>query len=179
MVPNIPLEAKFSLLAMTFSIFLAAGGAESRAQGGHIVGRPGVVDADTLDFAGRRVDLSGVDGPELEQTCGAGDTQWNCGLEARWALLNRLGRHWVTCVPEAMPREAPGDGARPAVCYLAGVGQLDVAAWMVAQGWALAERGAGSAYLAEETAAQKSGKGLWRGVFTAPWDWRRSRQSKE
>ena len=65
------------------------------------------------------------------------------------------------------------------MCYLAGVGQLDVAAWLVAQGWALAEPGAGSAYLAEEAAAQRSGKGLWRGVFAAPWDWRLGHNPKE
>ncbi len=171
MASNIPHAAKLSALAAAASICLAAAGVGVRAQSGHIVGRPGVIDADTLDFAGQRIDLSGIDGPELAQTCGAGAAQWRCGLEARWALLNRVGRHWVTCVPE----EIAEGGSRRAVCYLAGPGQLDIAAWLVAQGWALAEPGTGGAYLAGEAAARKSGKGLWRGAFTTPWDWRRRR----
>jgi len=166
-------------LAAIALICLAASGAELAAQSGHIVGRPGVLDADTLDFAGQRVALSGIDGPELEQTCGAGAALWNCGLEARWALLYRVSRHWVTCVPEAKHLGAPKAGDLRAVCYLAGAGQLDVAAWMVAEGWALADRGSeSSVYLAEEAAAQKAGKGLWRGVFETPWEWRLGQKPK-
>ena len=172
---NIPFAAKTTILAVTASIFLVAVGAAPRAQSGQIVGRPEVIDGDTLDFAGQRVNLSGIDGPELEQTCGAGAGLWSCGLEARWALLNRVGRHWVTCVSEGESAGAPEAGNRVAVCYLAGVGQKDVAAWLVAQGWALAQPEPASAYQAEEAAARKSGKGLWRGGFTAPWDWRRKR----
>ncbi len=179
-ISNIPFAAKPAALALIASICMAAGGPAARAQNDQIVGRPRVIDADTLDFAGNRVDLSGIDGPEIGQTCGAGAAVWNCGLEARWALLNRVGQHWVTCVPQGPPEGLAEAGPRRAVCYLAGVGQLDVGAWLVAEGWALAEReAAGGAYLVEEAAAQKSGKGLWRGVFTAPWDWRRGQKSKD
>ena len=142
--------------------------AQAQAQAEHIVGRPKVLDGDTLEFAGQRVDLFGIDAPEAAQTCGAAAAAWNCGLEARWALINRIGRNWVTCVP----LDGDGAGARVAVCYLAGVGQLDVAEWLAAQGWALADRTQGGAYLGQEAAAQAARKGLWRGAFEAPWDWR-------
>lgn len=143
------------------------------AQDGHIVGRPRVVDGDTLDFAGRLVDLLGVDAPEAAQTCGAAGVAWNCGLEARWALINRIGHHWVTCVPQAQPEGEP----LQALCYLAGPGQLDVGQWLVAEGWALPEGEAGRRYRREQAAAQEARKGLWRGAFEAPWDWRRKQSA--
>ena len=43
---------------------------------------------------------------------------------------------------------------------------------MVAQGWALAYRPESLDYVADEEAARRSGRGLWRGDFEAPWVWR-------
>jgi len=142
-----------------------------------LVGRPRVVDGDTLDFSGQVVHLAGIDAPEADQTCRADGLSWPCGQEARWAALNRVGRHWVTCVPRAA---RAADGSVTAVCYLAGRGQQDLNAWLVRRGWALAEPGAepesSKGYLAEERAAQAEGAGIWRGAFIAPWDWRRGRR---
>ena len=45
-------------------------------------------------------------------------------------------------------------------------------AWLVAQGWALAYRPESLDYVADEEAARRSGRGLWRGDFEAPWVWR-------
>ena len=41
------------------------------ALAGEIVGRPEVIDGDTLDFSGRIVRLYDIDAPELEQSCRA------------------------------------------------------------------------------------------------------------
>ena len=180
--PDIPTAAKLRSLgpiAAAALSALVAGAPAAPAQvdplaAERIVGRAQVIDGDTLDIAGRRIDLVGIDAPEVQQTCGAAGAAWKCGLEARWALLNRVGRHWVTCVPAG--RSAAG--AQPAKCYLAGVGQHDVGAWLVAEGWALAARDGGGAYMAEEGAAQEARKGLWRGAFEAPWDWRRAQGSR-
>jgi endonuclease YncB( thermonuclease family) len=142
------------------------------AGAGEIVGKPRVIDGDTLDFSGRIVRLFGIDAPEIEQTCRAAGRTWPCGKEARWAAINRVSPHWVTCVDKGRA----SDGATLAICYLAGAGQWDFNAWMVAQGWALADRLAGEAYIAEEQAARAAGRGLWRGAFVPPWDWRRGRR---
>ena len=45
-------------------------------------------------------------------------------------------------------------------------------AWLVAQGWALAYRQYSQAYVDEEEVARAARRGIWRGNFVAPWDWR-------
>ena len=43
---------------------------------------------------------------------------------------------------------------------------------MAYTGWALAERQVSERYLVYEERAQAAGRGLWRGRFVTPWDWR-------
>ncbi len=60
-----------------------------------------------------------------------------------------------------------------AVCHIAGRQGTDVNAMMVAEGWALAYRRFSSDYVKFENGARKSRRGVWRGTFVPPWDWRR------
>ena len=136
---------------------------------GQIVGKPRAITAGTLDFSSRVVRLYGIDAPEVGQTCRAATGLWACGQEARWAAINRFSPHWVTCVEAGRA----ADGATVAVCYLAGVGQHDLGAWLVAHGWALADRRVSQEYVDEEEAAQAARAGMWRGQFLAPGDWRK------
>ncbi len=162
--------ARLALLAV---LTLAVIGSQSRpAQAGEIVGRPRVIDAGRLDFSGRVVRLYGIDAPALAQGCRANGQSWPCGKEARWAAINRIHPHWVTCIEKG---RAP-DGAVLAVCYLAGVGQHDLNAWLVTEGWALAAPGNSDAYAAPEAAARAAGKGLWRGEFVPPAAWRQGQR---
>ncbi len=43
---------------------------------------------------------------------------------------------------------------------------------MAYTGWALALRRVTDRYLAFEAQARAAGRGLWRGPFVTPWDWR-------
>lgn len=129
-----------------------------------MVGKARVVDGDTIEFAGRHVDLYGVDAPEPGQTCEAGGKAWDCGREATFALAFELAEHWVTC--KAMRSHDDGVAA---VCY---VGPHDLGAVMVSRGWALAERSAATDYVPEESWARQGRRGLWRGRFVEPWAWR-------
>jgi len=133
--------------------------------------RPNVLSADTLELVGLRVRLYGIDAPELGQTCRVGSEIWNCGNDARWAAIDRIGNNWVACVGQGVD----ADGTLAAVCYLGGVGGPELNGWLVAHGWALAYRPESRAYLGQEEAAQRAGKGLWRGEFVAPWIWRDGR----
>lgn len=49
----------------------------------------------------------------------------------------------------------------------------DINAWLVREGWALAYRRYSRAYVDEELAAKVARRGIWRGEFIRPWDWRR------
>lgn len=49
-----------------------------------------VLDGDTLDVAGTRVRLFGIDAPETAQTCRRSGRDWGCGAEAAQRRRRRL-----------------------------------------------------------------------------------------
>jgi len=57
------------------------------------------------------------------------------------------------------------------------VGPYNIEAKMVSQGWALAYRYFSMDYVEEEAEAKKHKRGLWRGDFVAPWQWRQGKRS--
>ena len=132
-------------------------------------GRAAVTDGDSLEIAGQRVRLHGIDAPERKQRCTADGRQWRCGAAATRALKKRIGGETVTCTP----RDRDRYGRIVAVCRAGGV---DLNAWMVAQGWALAYRRYSMAYVDEERAAKAAKRGVWRGQLVAPWEWRRGKR---
>ena len=62
-----------------------------------ITGKPRVIDGDTIEVAGERIRLHGIDAPESKQKCTAEGKEWACGQEATFALARFIGTHWVTC----------------------------------------------------------------------------------
>ena len=131
-----------------------------------VSGRVRIVDGDTLDIGGVQVRLHGIDAPESRQSCVADGRRWACGERATRALSGRIGGRTVACEE----RDRDRYGRTVAVCRAAGE---DLNVWMVREGWALAYRRYSMAYVAEETAARSARRGIWRGDFVAPWDWRR------
>ena len=135
-----------------------------------LVGKPRVVDGDTIVIAGIRIRLHGIDAPEQKQTCQkANGTPYRCGLMATFALAAIIENHWVTCKGEKLDRY----DRRIATCY---TGPHDVNAEMVDRGWALAYRRYSRVYVTNETSAKKKKRGLWQGMFVPPWEWRRRRR---
>ena len=99
-----------------------------------ITGKPRVIDGDTIEIAGERIRLHGIDAPEADQTClDEKGKKWRCGQEATFALLYMIGDHWITCKSDERDRY----GRLIAVCF---AGPHDLNAKMVRQGWALAYR---------------------------------------
>ncbi len=131
-----------------------------------IRGTATVVDGDQLVLQGYRVLLYGVDAPELEQECLLDGAAWPCGKDAAEALNGLLNGQEITCADQ-------GDAPYAKVSGVCRVGDNDVNAWLVSEGWALAARHVTRRYAKQETAAKKAGRGLWRGDFVKPWDWRR------
>lgn len=129
-----------------------------------------VLDGDTLDIAGVRVRLWGIDAPEKRQSCRAGGRGWSCGALAAAALRSRaIG---LRCEGRGKDRY----GRVLAVCFQ---GEEDVNAWMVAQGWALAWRRYSETYAPLEEEARRKGRGMHRGAFVPPWEWRRGKRLDE
>lgn len=135
-----------------------------------ITGRASVVDGDTLEIHGRRIRLHGIDAPEAGQRCYRGDAAWRCGQEAANRLAAMIGRRPVTC--EA--RDVDRYGRAVAVCR---VDAIDLSAWLVRQGLAVAYRRYSAVYTDEERQAKSVGAGIWSGTFAMPWDWRAARRS--
>lgn len=146
----------FLLLAMTTFSAAAA----------ELSGKPRVMDGDTLEIAGQTIHLAGIDAPETNQTCrDAGGNTWPCGLEATYALANIIGTQKITCKGEA----SNAQDETIAVCF---AGRHRVNAMMITRGWAVADRPNASDYLQEEEDARVHKRGLWRGSFEPPWQWR-------
>ena len=129
-----------------------------------LAGRGRAVDGDTLELGGARVRLWGIDAPEARQRCRASGRWWSCGGLATAALRSRSGN--VQC--ERRGKDAYGRVL--AVCFERGE---DVNGWLVSEGWALAYRRFATDYVANEDRAREAGKGMHRGAFVNPWDWRR------
>ncbi len=75
----------------------------------------------------------------------------------------------MTCEPRGTGAEA----ALTALCRLDGD---DLAAWMVANGYAIADRSTSAAYEAQDRRAWGRRIGLWSGVFEIPAERRRMRR---
>ena len=154
------------LLAATL---LSLGLVFSASAHARIAGPATVTDGDSLKVSGQRIRLFGIDAPESKQTCVAGGQRWRCGRSATRALRSHIAGRPVVCAE----RDRDRYGRIVAVCR---VGGEDINAWMVSQGMAVAYTKYSRAYVGQQRSAKAARRGLWRGDFVAPWDWRRGKR---
>jgi endonuclease YncB( thermonuclease family) len=129
-----------------------------------------VLDGDTLEMQGQVVRLYGIESLEQDQMCLNGNNPWPCGQEAANSLAAFIGGQPVRC--QTM-RNMSG--------YILGVCDLngdDLAAWMVSNGWAFADRSITNDYVPAEDSAEVAGLGVWSSEFIKPWDWRDGKRLK-
>ena len=136
-----------------------------------ITGPARVIDGDTIEVSGKRIRLYGIDAPESGQTCRADAREYRCGQEATLALADKIGQRPVSCIGKDTDRY----GRVVAVCWLAAE---DLSAWMAWEGKALAYRKYSRDYVIHEDAARQARRGLWRGKFQVPWEWRAARRGR-
>jgi endonuclease YncB( thermonuclease family) len=136
-----------------------------------VIGQAQVIDGDTLQVAGERVRLHGIDAPESRQACSLSGVGWPCGQNAARVLTGVTNGQVVTCRGDKHDRY----GRLIAVCY---IGTDDLNARMVRDGWALAYRRYASDYVPQETEARAAGSGIWQGQFVEPWKWRRQSRAE-
>lgn len=152
---------ELSLLTVFTSAMLMVAPASAET----ITGASRIIDGDSLEVAGRKIDLVGVDAPELGQTCNWPKKEINCGLIAKSALMDLTAGVAVVCDLESHEK----DGNILGVCRAAG---YDLAEGMTHTGWAVATEDAPQRYKTAMAGAQSAGRALWRGRFTPPWIWR-------
>ena len=127
------------------------------------------IDGDTLRVGdGSENRIFGIDAPELRQTCKeANGKSWACGRAAKARLTTLIKGGNVNCTV----RDKDRFGRAVAVCSAEGV--PDLGETMVRQGYAIDLGGAaGNPYHEAEVEAQNAQRGIWRGSFERPSDWR-------
>lgn len=135
-----------------------------------LIGRASVIDGDTLEIAGQRIRMQGIDAPESAQTCDDETGKpWLCGQQAALELDAMVAARPVTC--EIDPRD-PQDryGRTLGWCRVAGTA---LSTRMVREGFAVAyrqyldykdhtPRPYKSELIAAEDEAKSARRGLWR-----------------
>ncbi|NEZ61025.1 thermonuclease family protein [Adonisia turfae] len=91
---------------------------------------------------------------------------WRCGQDARQALEDETKGTQLSCDHKDTDRY----DRTLAECF---AGEINLNAWMVCYGWALAYRRYTRQYIKDEKTAKAEQRGIWQSKFTEPWKWRR------
>ncbi len=129
------------------------------------------IDGDTLRAGnGDEYRIFGIDAPELHQTCkDASGKSWLCGRAAKAKLTTLMKAGNVNCEAKATDRY----NRIVALCSAQGV--PDLGEQLVRDGYAIDLGGeAGNPYSDAETEAKDAKRGIWRGTFDRPSDWRQA-----
>ena len=127
-----------------------------------------VSDGDSLRSGNLRIRLFGIDAPELKQQCAdQNGVLWGCGVAAQRQLNGLIDTNKNL---QCSLRDVDRYGRLIMQCFN---GATDIGAAMVRSGHALAYRHFSHLYVAEEEQAKTALKGIWRGTFSPPWEWRR------
>ncbi len=126
-----------------------------------------VIDGDSIEIDGTRIRISGIDAPEMAQSCISREgASYPCGRRARAELERLSGGGTVTCRREGRDRFQR-------VLATCRAGDADLATAMVGAGWAVAYAGSsGDRLRGAERRARDARAGLWAGSFERPEDWR-------
>jgi endonuclease YncB( thermonuclease family) len=113
-----------------------------------------VNDDGSLRISGRTYRLYGIHIPPTGRTCRSDERPVQCGSRAALALDFKISGDFVRCEPQ----QRHDDGTISAVCTASGV---DLAAYLLERGWALALPDAPFEYQALEKIARHRGIGVW------------------
>jgi len=125
-----------------------------------------ITDGDTIKIDGDKIRFSGIDTPELKQTCDKDGVKILCGLNAKKILVNKIGNNKVTCVREGKDRYK----RVLAECF---VNNESLSSYLVRSGYAFAYRKYSKKFIPDEEFAKSNKLGMWSMKFDYPWDWRK------
>ncbi|MDB3863235.1 thermonuclease family protein [Alphaproteobacteria bacterium] len=125
-----------------------------------------VTDGDTIRIGDERIRFSGIDAPEIKQTCIYQEIEFNCGEFSKDLLTKKIGSQEVNCIRESKDQY----GRTLAECF---IGKESLSSYLVLKGYAFAYRKYSDKFIADEEYAQSKGNGMWSMKFLFPWDYRR------
>ena len=126
-----------------------------------------VVDGDTIYLNGEKIRFTGIDTPELKQTCIKDGNENPCGITAKLLLINKIGNNTVECVSEGTDKYK----RILAECF---VNKESLSSYLVKSGYAFAYRKYSKKFIKDENYAKTKKIGMWSMKFEFPWDYRRN-----
>ena len=125
-----------------------------------------IIDGDTIHLNKEKIRFTGIDTPELKQTCIKNSEIIYCGIKAKQLLIDKIGKNKVTCIREGKDRYK----RTLAECF---VNDLSLSRFLVREGYAFAYRKYSKKFINDEDFAKKNNIGMWSMKFEYPWDWRK------
>ena len=126
-----------------------------------------VIDGDTIVLNGEKIRFSGIDTPELRQTCMKGDQKVFCGMFAKMLLVKKIGNETPKCISEGKDAYK----RTLAECFINGE---SLSAFLVRSGYAFAYRKYSKKFIEDEEFAKEKQLGMWSMEFEYPWDFRKT-----
>jgi len=125
-----------------------------------------VVDGDTIHLNGEKIRFTGIDTPELKQTCIKEGVINPCGVTAKEILIEKISDNQVECISEGRDRYK----RTLAECF---VNDESLSSYLVRSGYAFAYRRYSNKYIPDEDYAKVNQIGMWSMEFDYPWDYRK------
>tara|TARA_B100001093_G_C26073026_1_gene695384 strand:+ start:32 stop:511 length:480 start_codon:yes stop_codon:yes gene_type:complete len=125
-----------------------------------------ITDGDTIKVNGEKIRFSGIDTPELKQTCIKQGIKKPCGITAKQILIDKIGKSNVKCIEEGQDQYK----RILAECF---VNNESLSSYLVRSGYAFAYRKYSKKFITDEDYARANKLGMWSMEFDYPWDFRR------
>ena len=126
-----------------------------------------VVDGDTIKLGDVKIRFSGIDAPEINQTCVASEGKVACGKISRDILLTKITNNKISCTDEGKDFYGRVLGE----CFVNGE---SLSRYLVREGFAFAYRKYSDKFISDEEYAKSNRLGMWSMKFQYPWDYRKS-----
>ena len=127
-----------------------------------------VVDGDTIHLNGEKIRFTGIDTPELKQTCINQGIIDPCGLTAKEILIDKIANYKVECISEGKDQYK----RTLAECF---VNNESLSSYLVRSGYAFAYRRYSKKFIQDEDYARINTIGMWSMKFDYPWNYRKLR----
>ncbi len=125
-----------------------------------------VIDGDTIRLGDVKIRFSGIDAPEINQTCVASEGKVACGKISRDLLIEKVTNNKISCTDEGKDFYGRVLGE----CFVNGE---SLSAYLVREGFAFAYRKYSNKYIKDEEYAKFNKLGMWSMEFKYPWDYRK------